>query len=128
MEYLAKDVVKLLKDHGFYEVRMNGDHHRFDESNGLAESIINASEALGLILYDEPNLPGSSSLKDISNSNPECVVSLVSVDLDEVSKSVKIPMISKNTRIPSDLAREAEKRHINFSEILVEGLKEKLQA
>jgi len=34
MEYLAKDIVKFLKDHGFYEIRVKGDHHRFTDGNG----------------------------------------------------------------------------------------------
>ena len=98
------------------------------EGKGIARALFNASEALGLILYDEEELPEPSDVKMVAKDNPDCVVSLVSVDLDEVTRDVTIPMVTRNTRIPSDLAIEAEKRHIDFSETLAEGLREKLRA
>ena len=97
------------------------------EGTGLAEAVYMASDALGLVLYDEKDLPKPSDLKTVESENPDCTVTLISVDLDRTAKIVKKPMVNKNTRIPSDLAMMAEERNINFSETLTEGLKRKLR-
>jgi predicted RNA binding protein YcfA (HicA-like mRNA interferase family) len=34
MSQTARQVLKLLKEHGFLEVRIIGDHHRFEDGNG----------------------------------------------------------------------------------------------
>ncbi|AYE39317.1 addiction module toxin, HicA family [Companilactobacillus zhachilii] len=34
MEHTVKDVLNLLKSHGFYEIRIVGDHHRLTNGKG----------------------------------------------------------------------------------------------
>lgn len=34
MEHTAKEILKLLGEHGFYEIRIIGDHHRLTDGNG----------------------------------------------------------------------------------------------
>lgn len=34
MEHMAKDVLKLLNENGFYEIRIVGDHHRLTDGKG----------------------------------------------------------------------------------------------
>lgn len=98
------------------------------QGNGIAAALHNAQESLGLMLFDEKELPTASNLDDVKANNEECIVSLVSVDLDEIAKSVKKPVVKKNTTIPADLAKEAEEKNINFSAVLTDALREKLEA
>ncbi|WP_125565957.1 type II toxin-antitoxin system HicB family antitoxin [Companilactobacillus insicii] len=98
------------------------------EGTGLAEAVYMASEAMGLMLYDREELPVPSDLKTIENENPDCAVTFVSADLNEISKNVRVPMVNINTTISSELAMMAEERNIDLSEILIEALKNKLNA
>ncbi|CAJ1189146.1 type II toxin-antitoxin system HicA family toxin [Companilactobacillus nantensis] len=34
MEHTVKDVLKILNEHGFYEIRIVGDHHRLTNGKG----------------------------------------------------------------------------------------------
>ena len=96
--------------------------------NGIAEAITKAEEALGLSLDDLNKLPRVSDLNEIREKNKSKIVSFVAVDLDEVAQRVIVPTVRKNTTLPADIAQEAEKRNINFSEVLLQGLKEKLNS
>lgn len=94
--------------------------------------MMNASEALGLALYNVPDnkLPHPTSIKKIQEicrtNYPNAKVYPVAVDLDKTAEEVVPVMVKKNTRIPGKLAKQAEKAGINFSKTLTEALEEKL--
>lgn len=96
------------------------------QGNTLAEAIENGSEALGLALYEEKELPKHSNYHDIMQNNEDKVVTLIASDLDKIAATVKKPTVKKNTTIPGDLAQKAEDAGINFSQTLAEALREKL--
>lgn len=96
------------------------------QGNTLAEAIENGSEALGLALYEEKELPKHSNYHDIMQNNEDKVVTLIASDLDKIVATVKKPTVKKNTTIPGDLAQKAEDAGINFSQTLAEALREKL--
>lgn len=56
------------------------------EGRGEAESIINGSSALGLVLFDERKLPNASNLEDVQKKNPKSKVVLIAADLKEAAK------------------------------------------
>lgn len=93
---------------------------------GLPESLSRASEALGLMIYDEKDLPTPSDISDIQKQYPNDIVTLVTSDLDEIKRTVKVVKVKKNTTLPIDIAEQAEAAGINFSDVLTEALKQKL--
>lgn len=98
------------------------------QGKGISEAMVNASEALGLMLFDEDNLPAPSSIEKVEKDNPNKRVALIATDLKEAKKRAIPATVKKNTTIPAELAIKAEKEGINFSKTLSDALKEKLQA
>lgn len=115
---------------GIYSVEFPDVPDALTYGNSLAEALDRAPEALGLSLYEDTNseLPVPSDLNKIRNLYPNAIVNLVSVDLEKIKLHVKVPSVKKNTTLPADIAQAAEERNINFSETLLEGLKQKLKA
>ena len=91
---------------------------------GLKEATHNAWESLGLNLYNAEKLPEASSLQEVQSQYSDAIVQYVLVDLEDYEKGVtKItPKVTKNTRIPKELANEAEELGINFSAVLTKAL------
>lgn len=112
---------------GTYTVTFPDVPGAISEGNSIAEAMENGSAALGLMLYEENILPEASDVKEVEKTNPGCIVTLISSNLTETKKHVKKPIVKKNTSIPGDLAQEAEKAGINFSQTLTEALRAKLQ-
>lgn len=90
----------------------------------VPEAIEMAKEALGLALYNKPELPASSSPAKFKDH--EGMVFWLNLDLDEYRKKNHPKYVRKNTTIPEWLKEAAEKEDINFSQVLTEALKEKL--
>ncbi len=96
--------------------------------NNLADAVDMAVDYLGGTISDlldehEP-LPVPSNIQDIhADEYPNGFTSLVSVDADayRAQKSVK-----KTLTIPAWMDKEATRRHINFSSVLQDALKELL--
>lgn len=97
------------------------------QGTGIPEAISNGSEALGLILYDEKELPTASDPNSINPDEPGTIVNWITTDLEEIKRTVREPTVKKNTTIPGDLARMAEEKNINFSALLTDALKDKLK-
>lgn len=93
----------------------------------LQDTMLLAQEALGLYivsLLEDGKLPPHPT--DIESLTPEkgAFVTLVAVDPDIYRRNTKA--IKKTLTIPAWLNEEAEKKHINFSSILQEALKQEL--
>lgn len=59
-------------------------------SEGRGEAaIVGGQTALGLVLFDEEDLPKASSLAAIQKANPGKKVILIAVDLSEATKKAK---------------------------------------
>ena len=59
--------------------------------------------------------------------NKDDLVTLVDVDFDEYRRKNEIKTVKKNCTLPSWLCYEAEKAHINFSQVLQNALKQELK-
>lgn len=99
----------------------------FSEGDSFEEAYTNIQDAIGLYLedmekYPEPSRPESLS-QDLGNGKFMCVVEFDDVEYKKrnYTKSVK-----KTLTIPEWLNNEAERNHINFSGVLQEALKTKL--
>ena len=89
----------------------------------------NAQEALALHLYnmedDGDAIPEPSDILSIAHEPNQAVV-LVDVAMLPVRERMRNKNINKMCTVPAWLVKEAETHHFSFSQILQEGLMEKL--
>jgi len=94
--------------------------------NSIQDAYSMAQDAMGLYLDNMINFPKPSL--DFSNITLEKnqFISFVSIDMDDYRKKFNNKSIKKTLTIPEWLNYLAEKNNINFSQVLQEALKEKL--
>ena len=94
----------------------------------LSECIEMARDAIGLLgicMQDEHReIPVPSVITPAHKENE--IVTLVDIDFDAYRRAQDMKAVRKNVTIPSYLNDMAEKAGINFSQILQEGLKQRL--
>ena len=100
------------------------------EGDNLTEAIEMARDAIGLMGIDMEDdgkaLPTPRDISDISAETTD-IITLVDVDFSEYRRKNEIKTVKKNCTLPSWLSYEAEKAHINFSQVLQSALKKELQ-
>lgn len=102
------------------------------EGIDIADAIGMARDAIGLWRITEEDCgrdipePTTIEIEKIEH-NSDDIVTLVDVDFKEYRKANDIRTIRKNVTIPSWLNYAAEKEGINFSQVLQEALKDRLQ-
>ncbi len=90
------------------------------------DAFANAKEALGLHLFgmeqDGDVIPSPTSVRDL---HPEAggVITIVEVFMPSVRDRINNKVVKKTLTIPAWLNRAAEAEHVNFSQILQDGLK-----
>lgn len=101
----------------------------FSAGANLPEAIEMAADALCLVLYDKEEcgeeIPPASNVKQVQAENG-AEVSLVFCDTVEYRKFYDNRAIKKTLTIPNWLNTVAEKAGVNFSMVLQEALKAKL--
>ncbi len=111
---------------GLYTVTFPDVPAAISEGKGIAQAIINGSDALGLTLYGKKKYPKPSDIEEVRKNNPDTIVNYIAVDMDDIKKRVVLPTVKKNTTLPGELAKRAEEAGVNFSQVLREALEEKL--
>ncbi len=93
------------------------------------EAMKNAREAMGLHLYnmedDGDEIPEPSNILSIPHDANQAVV-LVDVSMPSFRERMRNKNINKMCTVPAWLVKEAETQHFSFSQILQEGLMERL--
>lgn len=92
----------------------------------LQEAFYMAQDAMGLFLDNEISFPTPTT--DFNNIKLEKnqFISFVNIDMDEYRKKFNNRSVKKTLTIPEWLNTLSEKNNINFSQVLQEALKEKL--
>ena len=95
----------------------------------MANAIEMARDAIGIVGIDFEDdgkaLPTPSDYKDLSLKDNE-IISFVDIDFKEYRRKNSSRFVRKNCSLPGWLSDEAEAKHINFSAVLQEALKERL--
>lgn len=98
------------------------------EGNDIADAIEMARDAIGLWGITEQDsgrsIPEPSTLS--VNHKPDEISTLVDIDFDVYRRANDTRTIRKNVTVPSWLNDLAEKANVNFSQVLQEGLKQRL--
>lgn len=99
----------------------------FSEGDTFEEAYKNTQSAIGLYLSDIDIYPEPSDITKLNKNLKENeLIVVVEFDDIEYKKKHSSKSIKKTLTIPEWLNQEAEKQHINFSGVLQEALKEKL--
>lgn len=102
------------------------------EGNDIADAIDMARDAIGLWGITEEDcgrkIPEAATVlvEQIEHGLHE-IVTLVDIDFAAYRRANDMRTVRKNVTLPSWLNAEAEKNHINFSQVLQDALKERLK-
>lgn len=114
---------------GGYSVAVPDFDGCFTQGDTLEEAYEMAFDAIGLFIEDlldnKQNLPQPSSPKDLKHE-PDDFVVLIEFDLDAYRRKHNSKAVKKTLTIPAWLNEAAEEKHINFSGVLQEALKQQL--
>ena len=94
--------------------------------NSIQEAYKMAQEAMGLFLDNLINFPKPTLKISEIKLKENQFVSFVSIDMEDYRKKFNNKSLKKTLTIPAWLNYLAEKENINFSQILQEAIKEKL--
>ena len=99
------------------------------QGDTIAECIEMAEDFLCLALYriedEHKQIPKASNIKEIE-SEPDDIITLISVDTGTYRRFYENKLVKKTLNIPSWLNNRAEVANINFSQTLQKALKEEL--
>ena len=102
----------------------------FTQGNDFNDAMEMAEDALCLMLYHMEqkgvDIPQASNPKDIK-AKPGDIVNLVACDTKFYKNYFESKAVKINVTIPLWLKEAGEKKHVNFSQILQNGVKEYLQ-
>jgi predicted RNase H-like HicB family nuclease len=102
----------------------------FTDGEDLPDAMDMASDALCLMLYDMEKkgqpIPKASKPDDVKAKSGD-IVNLVACDTDFYKKYFENKSVKINATLPLWLKEAGEKRHVNFSQILQNGVKEYLR-
>lgn len=93
----------------------------------IEEAFNMAQEAMGLYLEDCKEYPAVTQELSRIKLNKNEFIALIDIDMEEYYKKHSNKSIKKTLSIPEWLNTEAEKKKINFSQVLQEALKVKLE-
>lgn len=95
------------------------------QGEDLKDALVMAQDLIGLALEDVTDYPKASVLENIDTKDNE-IKTIVSVDMDEYRR--KNPKtVRKNVSVPEYLVKLGKERNINFSAVLTEALRSKLE-
>ena len=98
----------------------------FSEGDTFEEAYTNTQNAIGLYLDGCETYPSASDPASVINTVANQFVCVIEFDDKEYKKRNSSKSVKKTLTIPEWLNKEAEKQHINFSGVLQEALKTKL--
>lgn len=94
--------------------------------NSIQDAYAMAQDAMGLYLDNMVNFPKPSLDFSTIDLKDNQFISLISIDMDDYRKKFNNKSVKKTLTIPEWLNYLAEKNNINFSQVLQEAIKEKL--
>ena len=92
----------------------------------IEEAFNMAQEAMGLYLEDCKDYPKATQNINKIELKKDEFIALIDIDMEEYYRKHSSRAVKKTLSIPEWLNAEAEKKNINFSQVLQEALKVKL--
>jgi predicted RNase H-like HicB family nuclease len=128
--YVYPAVFKQDKEAGGYYVYFPDLENVFTQGDTLVHAMEMAQDVLCLMLYDMEKkgdkIPDASKTVDLT-AKPGDIVNLVACDTRFYKNYFEGKSVKVNVTLPLWLKEEGERRHVNFSQLLQNGVKEYLQ-
>lgn len=122
---LVYPVILHPEDSGYSVEIPDLDNGTWTQGENLKDALLMAQDAIGIMLDDKTDYPVASRLEDIKVSG-EDIKTVVYIDMDEYRKN-NPKTVRKNVTVPEYLVILGKKKKINFSAVLTEALKNKLE-
>lgn len=117
------------EENGQYSVNFPDVECCYTGGDTLVEALENAKDVLCMMLYelekDNKEIPKPSNIKAINLEDNE-FINLIECDTEYYKRYYENKSVKKNCTLPYWLNALAEENHINFSSVLQEALKQKL--
>ncbi|MQS76263.1 type II toxin-antitoxin system HicB family antitoxin [Companilactobacillus halodurans] len=121
---LVYPVILHPEDSGYSVEIPDIDHGTWTQGENMKDALMMAQDAVGLMLEDETDYPKATPLEDIVIKKDE-IKTIVYLNLEEYRRN-NPKTVRKNVTVPEYLVVLGKKKNINFSAVLTEALKNKL--
>ncbi|UQS81567.1 type II toxin-antitoxin system HicB family antitoxin [Bombilactobacillus folatiphilus] len=95
------------------------------QGESMSDALTMAQDLIGLALEDDTEYPKATPLEDVQIGDKD-IKTIVNVDMDEYHRQ-NPKTVRKNVSVPEYLVKLGKEKEINFSAVLTEALKAKLE-
>lgn len=121
---LVYPVILHPEDEGYSVEIPDVDHGTWTQGEDLKDALLMAQDAIGIMLEDKTEYPKATPLEDIVVKDDE-IKTVVYINMEEYRRN-NPKTVRKNVTVPEYLVVLGKKQNINFSAVLTEALKNKL--
>lgn len=121
---LIYPVILHAEDKGYNVEIPDIDNGTWTQGESLGDALFKAQDVVGMMLEDKKNCPKPTKLEDIEVHNYD-VKTLIYIDMEEYRRN-NPKTVRKNVTVPEYLVTLGKQQNINFSAVLTEALKNKL--
>jgi len=121
---LVYPVILHPEDEGYSVEIPDIDHGTWTQGEDLKDALLMAQDAIGIMLEDKTEYPKATPLEDIVVKDDE-IKTVVYINMEEYRRN-NPKTVRKNVTVPEYLVVLGKKQNINFSAVLTEALKNKL--
>ncbi|MFC6177717.1 type II toxin-antitoxin system HicB family antitoxin [Companilactobacillus huachuanensis] len=122
---LVYPVILHPEDEGYSVEIPDIDHGTWTQGEDLKDALLMAQDAIGIMLEDKTEYPKASKLEDIIVKGDE-IKTVVYINMEEYRRN-NPKTVRKNVTVPEYLVVLGKQQNINFSAVLTEALKNKLE-
>lgn len=122
---LVYPVVLHPEDQGYSVEIPDIDNGTWTQGDNMKDALLMAQDAIGIMLDDKTEYPEPTDLEDIETKAND-IKTVVYIDMEEYHRN-NPKTVRKNVTVPEYLVVLGKKKNINFSAVLTEALKNKLE-
>ncbi|WP_119318015.1 type II toxin-antitoxin system HicB family antitoxin [Companilactobacillus formosensis] len=122
---LVYPVILHPEDQGYSVEIPDIDNGTWTQGDNMKDALLMAQDAIGIMLDDKMEYPEPTDLEDIEIKAND-IKTVVYIDMEEYHRN-NPKTVRKNVTVPEYLVVLGKKKNINFSAVLTEALKNKLE-
>ena len=122
---LVYPVVLHPEDQGYSVEIPDIDNGTWTQGDNMKDALLMAQDAIGIMLDDKSEYPEPTDLENIETKAND-IKTVVYIDMEEYRRN-NPKTVRKNVTVPEYLVVLGKKKNINFSAVLTEALKNKLE-
>ena len=122
---LVYPVILHPEDQGYSVEIPDIDNGTWTQGDNMKDALLMAQDAIGIMLDDKTEYPKPTDLEDIKIKAND-IKTVVYIDMEEYHRN-NPKTVRKNVTVPEYLVILGKKKNINFSAVLTEALKNKLE-